>query len=84
MIAQAWRFLAREKPVLVDWLPWSHTVGGNHNLHMVMCHGGTLVIDEGRPAPGLPFPSGSHRRGIGSSGWSHRRAGSSSEYTVVI
>ena len=53
MIAQAWRFLAHEKPVLVDWLPWSHTFGGNHNLHMVMCHGGTLVIDEGRPAPGL-------------------------------
>jgi len=53
MIAQAWRFLRREKPVLVDWLPWSHTFGGNHNLHMVMCHGGTLVIDEGRPAPGL-------------------------------
>ncbi|MBX3608884.1 MAG: feruloyl-CoA synthase [Hydrogenophaga sp.] len=53
MIAQTWRFLRHEKPVLVDWLPWSHTFGGNHNLHMVMCHGGTLVIDEGRPAPGL-------------------------------
>ena len=32
MIAQAWRFLEHEKPVLVDWLPWSHTFGGNHNL----------------------------------------------------
>jgi feruloyl-CoA synthase len=53
MIAQTWRFLACEKPVLVDWLPWSHTFGGNHNLHMVLCHGGTLYIDEGRPAPGL-------------------------------
>jgi feruloyl-CoA synthase len=53
MIAQAWRFLAHEKPVLVDWLPWSHTFGGNHNLNMVLCHGGHLVIDEGRPAPGL-------------------------------
>ena len=53
MIAQAWRFLEREKPVLVDWLPWSHTFGANHNLHMVLRHGGTLVIDEGRPAPGL-------------------------------
>lgn len=53
MIAQAWRFLCHEKPVLVDWLPWSHTFGGNHNLYMVMCHGGTLVIDEGRPAPSL-------------------------------
>jgi len=53
MIAQVWRFLQHEKPVLVDWLPWSHTFGGNHNLHMVLRNGGTLVIDEGRPAPGL-------------------------------
>ena len=53
MMAQTWRFLAHEKPVLVDWLPWSHTFGGNHNLNLVLRHGGTLVIDEGRPAPGL-------------------------------
>jgi feruloyl-CoA synthase len=53
MVAQAWRFLDREKPVLVDWLPWSHTFGGNHNLHLVLRNGGHLVIDEGRPAPGL-------------------------------
>ena len=53
MIAQAWRFLDREKPVLVDWLPWSHTFGANHNLHMVLRNGGMLAIDEGRPAPGL-------------------------------
>jgi feruloyl-CoA synthase len=53
MIAQAWRFLNHEKPVLVDWLPWSHTFGGNHNLNMVLRNGGQLVIDEGRPAPGL-------------------------------
>lgn len=53
MIAQAWRFLEREKPVVLDWLPWSHTFGGNHNLNLVLRHGGTLYIDEGRPAPGL-------------------------------
>ncbi len=53
MIAQAWRFLDTEKPVIVDWLPWSHTFGGNHNLNLVLRNGGTLVIDEGRPAPGL-------------------------------
>ena len=53
MMAQTWRFLAHEKPVLVDWLPWSHTFGGNHNFNMVLCHGGTLYIDEGRPVPGL-------------------------------
>jgi feruloyl-CoA synthase len=53
MMAQTWRFLAFEKPVLVDWLPWSHTFGGNHNLNLVLRNGGTLVIDDGRPAPGL-------------------------------
>ncbi|MED5622409.1 feruloyl-CoA synthase [Ideonella sp. BN130291] len=53
MIAQAWRFLEHEKPVIVDWLPWSHTFGGNHNTNLVLRNGGTLVIDEGRPAPGL-------------------------------
>jgi len=53
MMAQTWRFLTQEKPVLVDWLPWSHTFGANHNLNMVLCHGGALYIDEGRPAPGL-------------------------------
>ncbi|RST52407.1 feruloyl-CoA synthase [Variovorax sp. DXTD-1] len=53
MMTQTWRFLTQEKPVLVDWLPWSHTFGANHNLNMVLCHGGALYIDEGRPAPGL-------------------------------
>ncbi|WP_395349518.1 feruloyl-CoA synthase [Variovorax sp. UC122_21] len=53
MMAQTWRFLAHEKPVLVDWLPWSHTFGANHDLNMVLANGGALYIDEGRPAPGL-------------------------------
>lgn len=53
MIAQTWRFLDQEPPVLVDWLPWSHTFGANHNFNVVLCHGGALYIDEGRPAPGL-------------------------------
>lgn len=53
MMAQTWRFLEFEKPVIVDWLPWSHTFGGNHNMNMVLRNGGTLIIDEGRPAPGL-------------------------------
>lgn len=53
MVAQVWRFLEHDKPVIVDWLPWSHTFGGNHNLDLVLRHGGTLYIDEGRPAPGL-------------------------------
>jgi feruloyl-CoA synthase len=53
MIGQVWRFLDHDKPVLLDWLPWSHTFGGNHNLNLVLRNGGTLTIDEGRPAPQL-------------------------------
>ena len=53
MVAQTWRFLEHDKPVLCDWLPWSHTFGGNHNLNMVLRNGGFLAIDEGRPLPGL-------------------------------
>ncbi len=51
-IGQVWPFLHAEPPVLVDWLPWSHTFGGNHNLNQVLAHGGTLYIDPGRPASG--------------------------------
>lgn len=48
-----WPFLADEPPVLVDWLPWSHTFGANHNLNLVLFNGGTLYIDDGRPVPAL-------------------------------
>jgi feruloyl-CoA synthase len=39
--------------VLIDWLPWNHTFGGNHNFGMVVYHGGTLYIDDGKPTPAL-------------------------------
>lgn len=52
-IAQVWPFLAQRPLVLLEWLPWSHTFGANHNFNMVLSHGGSLYIDEGRPAPGL-------------------------------
>ena len=39
-------------PVLVDWLPWSHTFGGNNNFNLVLSSGGSFYIDEGRPLPG--------------------------------
>jgi feruloyl-CoA synthase len=45
--------LADEPPVLVDWLPWNHTFGGNHNFGIVLYNGGTLYIDEGKPVPAL-------------------------------
>ncbi len=51
-IQQSWPFLKEEKPVLVSWLPWSHTFGANHNFNMVLCNGGSFYIDEGRPVPG--------------------------------
>jgi feruloyl-CoA synthase len=55
MLRQIWPFLLDEPPVLVDWLPWSHTFGANHNLNLVLFNGGTIYIDDGKPAPPL-FP----------------------------
>lgn len=52
MLEQCWPFVRRTPPVLVDWLPWNHTFGGNHNLNLVLKQGGTLWIDGGKPAPG--------------------------------
>jgi feruloyl-CoA synthase len=52
-LAQIWPFTGVEPPVLLDWLPWSHTFGGNHNFNLVLRSGGTLYIDGGRPLPGL-------------------------------
>ena len=43
---------AAEPPVLIDWLPWSHTFGGNNNFNLVLANGGSFYIDEGRPLPG--------------------------------
>jgi feruloyl-CoA synthase len=53
MMAQAWPFVEDRPPVVVDWLPWNHTFGGNHNFNMVLRNGGTLYIDGGKPVPGL-------------------------------
>ena len=52
-LAQIWPFMAETPPVLVDWLPWNHTFGGNHNFNLILKRGGTLYIDAGRPAPPL-------------------------------
>ena len=41
-----------EPPVLIDWLPWSHTFGGNNNFNLVLSNGGSFYIDGGRPLPG--------------------------------
>ncbi|TAN12410.1 MAG: feruloyl-CoA synthase [Burkholderiaceae bacterium] len=52
-IRQVWPFLRNEPPVLLDWLPWSHTFGGNHNVDMVLANGGSYWIDDGGPSPSL-------------------------------
>ncbi len=64
MLAQTLRFLDVEKPVLLDWLPWSHTFGGNHNVNIVMRAGGTLYIDDGRPLPGVIEKTIQHLREV--------------------
>jgi feruloyl-CoA synthase len=55
MLAAGFAFVAYEPPVVVDWLPWSHTFGSNHNFNMVLVNGGSLYIDDGNPTPpGVP------------------------------
>jgi feruloyl-CoA synthase len=53
MIRAALAFVGEEPPVLIDWLPWNHTFGSNHNFGLVLDNGGSLYIDEGKPLPGL-------------------------------
>ena len=52
MIRAGLAFVGDEPPVIVDWLPWNHTFGGNHNFGLVLHNGGTLYIDDGKPMPG--------------------------------
>ncbi len=48
-----WPFVTRKPPVIVDWLPWSHTFGANFTTNLVLRNGGALYIDDGKPAPPL-------------------------------
>ena len=48
-IAQTMPDMVKGPPVLVDWLPWNHTFGGNKNIGLALYHGGTVYIDEGKP-----------------------------------
>src|SRR5579863_934972 len=51
MIRQVWPFLAGHRPVVTDWLPWSHTFGGNPKANLAITAAGTLHVDDGRPVP---------------------------------
>ncbi|QDK77198.1 feruloyl-CoA synthase [Spirosoma sp. KCTC 42546] len=50
-ITQVFPFMMTEPPVMIDWLPWNHTFGGNHNVGLALYNGGTLYIDDGKPTP---------------------------------
>jgi feruloyl-CoA synthase len=52
MIGCGLAFVGDEPPVIVDWLPWNHTFGSNHNFNLVLHNGGSLYIDDGKPLPG--------------------------------
>jgi feruloyl-CoA synthase len=49
-IGQLWPFLSEDE-VVVDWLPWNHTFGGNFVANLILRLGGTLYIDHGNPTP---------------------------------
>ena len=51
MLRETLAFLKEEPPAIVDWLPWNHTFGGNHNVGLVLFNGGSLYIDDGKPTP---------------------------------
>jgi len=53
MILQCFPSLGHTPPVLLDWLPWNHTFGANHNVGLTLYNGGTLYIDDGKPTPAL-------------------------------
>ena len=52
MIRETMSFLKDEPPVIVDWLPWNHTFGGNHNIGLTLFNGGSMYLDSGKPMPG--------------------------------
>ena len=52
-VAACLPFLTKRPPRLVDWLPWNHTFGGSYNFNLVLANGGSMYLDDGKPAPGL-------------------------------
>src|SRR6195952_2456955 len=52
MLRDTLAFLKDEPPVIVDWLPWNHTFGGNHNIGLTLYNGGSVYLDQGKPRPG--------------------------------
>ena len=53
MIHQVMQFLQDQPPIMLDWLPWNHTFGGNHNVGIALYNGGSLYLDDGKPTEKL-------------------------------
>ena len=51
MLRETLAFLKEAPPVIVDWLPWNHTFGGNHNVGLTLFNGGSMYLDGGKPTP---------------------------------
>lgn len=52
MILAALRYFEDEPPIVLDWAPWHHTAGGNHDVYLVLYNGGSFYVDDGKPMPG--------------------------------
>ncbi|MBL7817789.1 MAG: feruloyl-CoA synthase [Saprospiraceae bacterium] len=50
-ITQIFPFMQNGGLTFIDWLPWNHVFGGNHNFGLTLFNGGSLYIDEGNPTP---------------------------------
>jgi len=51
MLATHFAYFRNEPPVLLDWSPWNHTAGGNHDIGICLYNGGTFYLDGGLPTP---------------------------------
>ena len=52
MTSAHFEFMLETPPVTLDWSPWNHTAGGNHDFNLFLYNGGTFYVDDGKPAPG--------------------------------
>ncbi|MFN8354186.1 MAG: feruloyl-CoA synthase [Spirosomataceae bacterium] len=57
MVCTNWQQITQTFPffkdefTIMDWLPWNHTFGGNHNFGLTLYNGGTMYLDDGNPTP---------------------------------
>lgn len=56
-LAAIWPRAGLRPQVLLDWLPWSHTFGGNFTYNFAVMRGGAYLIDPGKPVAGQIEPT---------------------------